>query len=65
MTDVEFKLQPHEPDVLRQLRALTLDEYEQVLTLISSFKQPIAPSIYADKTIRHGLNKPTEDAANV
>jgi hypothetical protein len=63
MIEDGFKLQPHEPDVLRQLRALTLDEYEQVLTLISSFKQ--APSIYADKTIRHGLNKPTEGAANV
>lgn len=32
-------MQPHEWDVLRQLRGLTGQEYDQVLVLISSFKR--------------------------
>jgi hypothetical protein len=32
-------MQPHEWDVLRSLRGLPNDEYEQVLTLIGSFRR--------------------------
>lgn len=39
--DGQAQLANHEWDVLRQLRGLEEGEYDQVLTLIASFKRPL------------------------
>lgn len=46
------------------------EEINKALMLLSQKAGPVRveyvdPSIHADKSIRPGLNKPTEDAANV
>ena len=38
-----YLLKPHEPDVLRQLRGLTDEEYAQVRVIIATFKRPLGP----------------------
>jgi hypothetical protein len=40
-----YFLKPHEEDVLRQLRGLSEEQYDEVLAKICAFKAPVAAGL--------------------